>query len=1226
MSIIRHKDGHPNIKFFESVETLNQFDTIKKALQKKELKKIFGDDQNHLTKENIAQLVIQLLHFQEEHLGKQSNGSAPLTRIPMECFLDFRESGALYTIILGCYEYKNNNNWKKLDLSTHSRNDVIKLFQSIQKLLIDRNVLTLPICYLRPNIDKRLQTQLKQIIEKNNGTVADKEEDADHIVYPPITENPREIDSERENEIVRVVEKRGKDCRLHYWFFPDSFDIWVSNVDAEESEKRDETFQGIWHVAANWVLDTAEFNEWMNEEDYEIDEDLGRDQGRIKLKNCTTGRKTLSMLVPDRKTAPSPTTVSSGTTNNSKKRSTTNPAATKQRKKQKRGGIDTDENDLSKDGENSLSQSLFDDQTSSRTPLSGQKLNDSQLPRSTTLNDLNDEGDDIDDQQIQGDSNQIKKFNDPEACEQTHHIVIPSYSAWFDYNAINSIEKRALNEFFNAKNRSKTPEIYMAYRNFMVDTYRLNPNEYLTVTACRRNLAGDVCAIMRIHAFLEQWGLINYQVDADLRPTPMGPPCTSHFTVLGDTPCGLAPVGHPKGIQRENSAPKQITELKQETKREERDVDNSLSLRTDQYNKKLTLNPKTKVKDWSDQEVLLLLEGLEMYKDDWNKVCEHVGTRTQDECILKFLQLPIEDPYLEGSGASLGPLAYQPIPFSQSGNPVMSTVAFLASVVDPRVSNVAVKAALDEFTKMRDEVSPSFIETNREIIENALRKGKKLDENSSLELLGLTSNTEEENNTDKTKNGPDNEDSSKVKQEKVDVNDEQPSLTEKSINHEDETKKTDVDENDKSTNEMNTQSGGGGGDTQIISDDTSSTIPKTTNTDQEQKKLSTTDVNERDIKTAAASALAAAAVKAKYLASIEERKIKSAVAQVVEMQIKKLEIKLRHFEELETIMDREREMLEIQRQQLLQERQQFQLEQIKASELKHRQTTTSTIVNNNNNTIQNPIVNTNGKQQSNTSPSPLPPPTSTTTTTTTTTANIPLSSTNGTEPHVQSEESTDSQPSDVSPAPMTSPKMISTLGNDNNTLPGSTVEETTTTTTTSSTIETTSDLGVTINNTTITTTEKMLIVNTGENGYLSEEGELSDGQEDDSRSSSSLSIIRRQNRHSTSTSRSLSAGNYPSTSRHYGSHDQLNISSASSSYSNSQLNIDDDKRRYQCSTCSKKFKHKHHLKEHERLHTGEKPYTCDKCGKRFSHSGSYSQHINQRNKYCRPDQNDAEFE
>jgi len=36
-----------------------------------------------------------------------------------------------------------------------------------------------------------------------------------------------------------------------------------------------------------------------------------------------------------------------------------------------------------------------------------------------------------------------------------------------------------------------------------------------------------------------------------------------------------------------------------------------------------------------------------MYKDDWNKVCEHVGSRTQEECILHFLRLPIEDPYLD---------------------------------------------------------------------------------------------------------------------------------------------------------------------------------------------------------------------------------------------------------------------------------------------------------------------------------------------------------------------------------------------------------------------------------------------------------------------------------------------------------------------------------------------------------------------------------------------------
>jgi hypothetical protein len=95
---------------------------------------------------------------------------------------------------------------------------------------------------------------------------------------------------------------------------------------------------------------------------------------------------------------------------------------------------------------------------------------------------------------------------------QTHAIILPSYSTWFDMHTVHPIEKKALAEFFNGRNRSKTPAVYKDYRDFMINTYRLNPIEYLTVTACRRNLAGDVCAIMRVHSFLEQWGLINYQV------------------------------------------------------------------------------------------------------------------------------------------------------------------------------------------------------------------------------------------------------------------------------------------------------------------------------------------------------------------------------------------------------------------------------------------------------------------------------------------------------------------------------------------------------------------------------------------------------------------------------------------------------------------------------------------------------------------------------------------
>ena len=102
--------------------------------------------------------------------------------------------------------------------------------------------------------------------------------------------------------------------------------------------------------------------------------------------------------------------------------------------------------------------------------------------------------------------------------------------------------------------------------------------------------------------------------------------------------------------------------------------------------------------DWSDREILLLLEGVEMYDDDWSKIEEHVVTRSAQQCIRKFLELPIEDPYLNTEG-SMGPLRFGRIPFEQADNPVMSVVAFLAGVVSPGVAAEAAKTALHELTE-----------------------------------------------------------------------------------------------------------------------------------------------------------------------------------------------------------------------------------------------------------------------------------------------------------------------------------------------------------------------------------------------------------------------------------------------------------------------------------------------------------------------------------------------
>ncbi|XP_054831815.1 SWI/SNF complex subunit SMARCC2 isoform X4 [Eublepharis macularius] len=1032
---VRKKDGGPNVKYYEASDTVSQFDSARVWLGKNYKKYIQAEPP---TNKSLSSLVVQLLQFQEEVFGKHVS-NAPLTKLPIKCFLDFKAGGALCHILAAAYKFKSDQGWRRFDFQNPSRMDRnVEMFMTIEKSLVQNNCLSRPNIFLHPDIDPKLQAKLKDIIKRHQGTVTEDKNNASHIVFP--VPGSLEEDCTHTEEWVRPIMKRDKQVLLHWGYYPDSYDTWIPASEIEAPVEDAPTVEKPRKVHAKWILDTDTFNEWMNEEDYEVNDEKNPVSRRKKI-----SAKTLTDEVnsPDsdrrdkkggnykkRKRSPSPSPTPEAKKKNAKKGPST-PYT-----KSKRGHREEEQEDLTKDmdepspvpnvEEVTLPKTVNTKKDSESAPVKGGTMTDLDEPEDESMETA---GKDEEENNAGNKGEQTKNpdLHEDNVTEQTHHIIIPSYAAWFDYNSVHAIERRALPEFFNGKNKSKTPEIYLAYRNFMIDTYRLNPQEYLTSTACRRNLAGDVCAIMRVHAFLEQWGLINYQVDAESRPTPMGPPPTSHFHVLADTPSGLVPLQPktPQGRQSDSDTKtgrksKEIEDLVTETvkgkpemqttasqqmlnfpdKSKEKPPDmQNFGLRTDMYTKK-NVPSKSKAaasatREWTEQETLLLLEALEMYKDDWNKVSEHVGSRTQDECILHFLRLPIEDPYLEDSEASLGPLAYQPIPFSQSGNPVMSTVAFLASVVDPRVASAAAKSALEEFSKMKEEVPTALVEAHVRKVEEAAKVTGKADPAFGLESSGIAGTTSDElerigeggergafrASTREapsldlaqcavgTKKGAETQETraglasgleltlNRLAQEEscTDENRAEPQPSEEkkeepregSLEEEVKEKLGEVPRKEEDKNkeadgekEMDKNDGDAlaDGDKEKEAKDGQEEGPKDlAEIEGERKAKVERDIGEGNLSTAAAAALAAAAVKAKHLAAVEERKIKSLVALLVETQMKKLEIKLRHFEELETIMDREREALEYQRQQLLADRQAFHMEQLKYAEMRARQ-------------------------------------------------------------------------------------------------------------------------------------------------------------------------------------------------------------------------------------------------------------------------------------------------
>lgn len=155
------------------------------------------------------------------------------------------------------------------------------MFLAIEGGLTTAKLWVVPQIYFTPLLmerDKGEIAKYKEIVKKHKASVSEDEESATHLIYPPL---------DPEEEFARAVFKKDKHVMIHFYYFPDNRDQWVkADIPAEKSPSDQIVMypgNHQWRVSANWLIDMKEFNEWMNEEDYEVDDTGERKMHKLRM-------------------------------------------------------------------------------------------------------------------------------------------------------------------------------------------------------------------------------------------------------------------------------------------------------------------------------------------------------------------------------------------------------------------------------------------------------------------------------------------------------------------------------------------------------------------------------------------------------------------------------------------------------------------------------------------------------------------------------------------------------------------------------------------------------------------------------------------------------------------------------------------------------------------------------------------------------------------------------
>lgn len=616
------KSAKVDFRAYETEAVGKRFENIRKQL-------IVDCCHVSLTNANLALLTANLIQLNDDILGRDASpATRQTTKLPMKLFHDYKPSGSVYYMVWTHFQSRGTFRYTKL-----VEHEAVRLLKRFHDGLLKVGHLKYPQLVFSTEFDTATRESLEAIATAHGASVSKvRNSGTTHIVVPE-----KGTVQDDGKDYLRVLQTRGTLMLIHWLYHPDSYDTWLTTNDVEgTAPPTQQPTSGPQTVTAKWLRDLDVFNEWMNEQDY--------------LPEVATEPKQYRKASPDAPVLGKRPQASS--TDDAKKQKTATLGAQGSGATAGTGSTGT-----VGDVKQVASAAVQSFAGEGGGGLGGRTRKYATQPNLRYTN-------------ISWADGRHVKLNVPKGS-----VVAKSETCtWFSYDSIHDIERRGMPEFFDGRSPSKSPEAYMDYRNFMVQAYEQNPSQYLTQTAVRRSLSGDVCAICRVHSFLEHWGLINYRVNPDMFPVPAPSVPKDAQAMLKDlVRFSKKPDVHKNFVLHRNAFVAVYAvcascgvECGQNRYHSEKagGVDLcSPCFTTGKFSKELSSVDFTHVRhereeqeEWTDQETLLMLSAIELYPDDWDAVASHVATKTKEQCVRHFVTLPIEDSYLESDLAAAGKL------------------------------------------------------------------------------------------------------------------------------------------------------------------------------------------------------------------------------------------------------------------------------------------------------------------------------------------------------------------------------------------------------------------------------------------------------------------------------------------------------------------------------------------------------------------------------------------